>query len=887
VAKSSATPPPIQICLLGRFEVIRAKRVLRADAWSRRKAATLLQRLALERRLLKDQAIEFLWPGTSPGSGANNLYQTLYILRKTLDTALGPNSADAILAFEGGILSLEEKVWVDVHEFERLCSPPRPLDTDQDRVPMTNLKRALSLYQGDLLPDDLYTEWTLVPRQALRQLHRKASLSLAAHYREENDYAAAADVLEPLVTRDPTDEHTHRELMHLYALDGRRHRALRQYQTCAEALAADLELPPGPETETLYAKILNGEIGPLPAPIAKTIPRPPAPIASEVERSGPLVGRKDELERLRARLQGGQGCIVLLAGDAGVGKTRLAYEALRIGASLRMATLVGAAYEQEGQLPYQPFVEAFGRYLAEQHYPPEQHPITHFRPLGSSDPQQEHSALFKATADFLRDLAARSPVALLLDDIHAADESSLRLFHFLARQTRSAPLILLATYRTDVAVTASSPFGSLLNALYQERLSEVINLPPLAEDAVARIIDHTLGAKAAPTLIQSVSAIAEGNPFFVQEITRAALKSDRLELRNGEWRIRAAASLGVPSGLRDVVRERVQRLGPGVESALTAASVAGREFHFAVLQGVTGLPDGELLDALDSALSSHLIEETQAGYRFRHPLIRHSLYDALSRVRRMQLHSRTAEAIEATYATRPEGLKPQVETLAFHYDLSSRRDRALPYLLQAGQKAAGVYAIEVASDYFKRALVLMEELGVEDPAQLWMILEQLGWWGLTLADTPQAVSCFERALALPGGDKWQPKSGDRMRAHRAASVALITAGDMAAAERHLRTAMSQVDEEGTHTTDYAYLLYDVALLHWHRNEYQEAFAVAQRSLAIAQQLNDQVATARGFEMLALVSHSLGDWQSGLRFEEQRSALVGASLDVTEAFDVHL
>jgi tetratricopeptide (TPR) repeat protein len=105
--------------------------------------------------------------------------------------------------------------------------------------------------------------------------------------------------------------------------------------------------------------------------------------------------------------------------------------------------------------------------------------------------------------------------------------------------------------------------------------------------------------------------------------------------------------------------------------------------------------------------------------------------------------------------------------------------------------------------------------------------------GLTLADTPRAVSRFEQALALPAGDKWQPKTGDRMRARRAAAVALITAGDTAAAERHLRTAMSQVDEEGAHTADYAYLLYDVALLHWHRNEYQEAFAIAQRSLAIA------------------------------------------------------
>jgi DNA-binding SARP family transcriptional activator len=886
----SAISPRIQIYLLGRFEVTRAERVLRATDWSRRNAAALLERLALERRLIKDQAIEFLWPEARPESGANNLYQTLYTLRRALDAALGPGTAEATFHFEDGILQLSESAWVDAHEFERLCSSPQLFDSGQQKPSIADLQHALSLYQGDLLPDDLYAEWTIIPREALRRLHREASLALAVHHREAHDYAAATALLQPLLERDPADEPIHRELMRLYALDGRRHRALRQYQACIEALAADLGVPPDPETEALYAQILSGDVVSSPAPRPKPIWMPPAPITFEVEQSAPLVSREDELESLRAKIRAsgrGQGCTILLEGDAGVGKTRLAYEALRIAASFRMTTLVGAAYEQEGQLPYQPFVEAFDRYLAEQRRPPEQHPITHFKPLGSSDPQQEHSALFKATATFLTGLATRSPVVLLLDDLHAADEDSLRLFHYLARQTQSAPLILLATCRSEATTAAISPFGSLLNALYRERLSQVITLAPLPESAVAQIMNHVLGGEAAPTLIKAVAAITEGNPFFVQEITRAVLKRHALDLQNGQWRLRPGASLRVPSGLQEVLRERVQRLGPAIESALTAAAVVGREFQFAVLQGLADLPDDELLDALDVALAGHLIEETQGGYRFRHPLIRHTLYNAHSRTRRTRLHTRAAEAIEATYATRPQGLKPYVEALAFQYSLSSRRDRALPYLLQAGQKAAAIYAFEVASDYFERALTLMNELGVDDPAQRWMILEQLGWWGNILADTPRAVAHFEQALALAPTEEWQPKLGDRVRVHRAAAKILITSGDMVAAERHLRTALDQVDEEEENTADYAYLLYDVALWHWHRNEYQEAFDVAQHSLDIAQQLKDEVAIARAFEMLALAAHSLGDWQAGLNFEEQRSRLVGPSLDVTEAFDVHL
>jgi tetratricopeptide (TPR) repeat protein len=378
----------------------------------------------------------------------------------------------------------------------------------------------------------------------------------------------------------------------------------------------------------------------------------------------------------------------------------------------------------------------------------------------------------------------------------------------------------------------------------------------------------------------------------------------------------------------------VQRLGPTVEATLMAAAVVGREFRFAVLRSITELPDGELFDALDDALAAHLIEETETGYRFQHSLIRHTLYDALSRRRRAWLHTRTGAAIEALYAGRPEGLTPHVEALAFHYELSDRRDQALPYLKQAAQKAAAVFALEVANDYLERTLALMDELGVDDPAQRWSILEELGALAKILADTTRAVAHYENALALPfppgsgttpscppgsgtlsffppdsgttpsappdsgtlslfppdsGGSEggWQPGPGDRVRLHRSAARCLITAGRAAEAERHLESAMEIMVDAGQASLDYAYLLYDVALWHWHNNIHQEAFDAARRSLEVAEQLNDDLARAQAYEMLALACHSLGEWQQGLDFEQQRSTLIGPNLDVTEAFDAHL
>ena len=868
----------IRVYLLGRFEVTYEKSVLPSSAWARRKAAALFQRLALEQRLLKEQAIEFLWPEVDPTSGANNLYRALHALRQTLDATLGSGIAEAALVFQDGVFTLTDAVWVDVAEFRSLIRAGDP----------SSLSAALQLYTGDLLPDDRYADWTLGPRDTLRRQQRELRLTLAALSRDAREYGRTIALLTPLLTQDRADEAVHRELMQVYAQAGRRHEALRQYQACVEALATDLDVTPDPKTSALYTRIVKGELPPPPAALPPT--RPLATLAvPEVEGDAPLVGRQSELEALQTRLRSAwhrRGQVILLAGDPGVGKTRLALELLRDAATSGMATLHSAAYEQEGQLAYQPFIEAFDRYLADHQHISDENPITHFKRLGSSDPQQEHWTLFKDAATFLTNLATHSPVILLIDDLHATDDTSLQLFHFLARQTRAAPVILLATYRTDIASPAVTPFGALLNALYRERLSETLHLTPLAEDAVASIATHLLGSQPAPELLKAISDITEGNPFFVQEITRMLLASDQIEEREGKWHLRPDMELNIPTGLGELLRERVMRLGSTVESVLKAAAVVGREFDFEILRRVVMLSDGQLLDALDAALTGHLLEETTDSYRFRHPLIRRVLHDTLSRVRKVQLHAIAAEAIEAVYAQRPEELTPHIESLAYHYELSDRRDRALDYLIQAGQKAVGVYAFEVAVNYYERALALMDELEVTDPARRWMILESLGWWEIILADTPRAVGSFEQALALPPGNDWQPAGRDRARLHRGAVMVLITAGKAAEAEAHLRTALAEVNEQ-EEAGEYAHVLYNVAQFHWHLGEFREAFESAEKSLAIAERLNDPIAIARAFEMLALACHSLGEWQQGLSYEKQRSLLSGPSLDVTEAFDVHL
>ena len=871
----------IRIYLLGRFEIVREGRTLRADEWPRRKAAALIKYLAIQKRLVKDQAIDLFWPDSDLDSGANNLYRTLHELRQTLNKSLGEDSADLVFQFEDGVLSLDDSVWVDAIELERLCSALSKNQSEQ----IVSLEEAIALYQGDLLPDDLYAEWTLTLRESLRRACHDASLALAGLYRDTGQYDRIFPLLKPLLAYDPADEPVHRELMRAYALTGRRHDALRQYQTCVQALASELDLTPEPETAALYTQILKAQLRPSPS-TQSTVRARSGPI--RLQPSPFLVGREAEFETLRfwqESIQQGRGQTIMIAGDTGVGKTLLAGEVLCASVAAGRRVLIGAAHEQEGQLPYQPFVEAFDQFLSEQGRPPSENPITHLKDR-SGDMQRDQRALFNAAAKFLTDLAAESPVLLLVDDLHAADEASLHLFHYLARQTRAAPVLLFATYRTDLASSVGTPFGSLLNVLYRERLIETLNLSPLSNDAAALIVNHTLGRKAASPLVEAIHEIAEGNPFFLQEITRSLLKSDKLEEREGQWILKIEAELRPPANLEGLLRERVARLGVQAESVLISAAVIGREFDFESLRAMIALPDGDLLDALDTALMAHLLEETNVGYRFRHALIRRALYDSLSRARRARLHSRAGEAIEAAFGLRPHGLTPYIEDLAYHFNLSDRRDRALEYLIQAGQKAASLYALEVAAGHFEQALALMDALALTDPVRRWMILESLGWWHTILANTPRAVECFERAIGLPPADGWASAPHDRVRLHLGAFKGLITVGDTESSERHLRQALSEVNEQAN-APEIADLMYGVAQLHWHKGEYQQAFEAAQKSLSVAERVNKPDAIARAFEMLALSCHSLGEWQQGLVFEEKRALLAGSGLDVSDAFDVHL
>lgn len=661
-ALTSYQEPPARIRLLGSFTVERGDRVLLADDWPLKKAAALLKRLALERRLLKDQAIEFLWPEADLASGANNLYKTLYALRQTLDKALGDGAAEAIFRFEDGVLSLAPPVWVDAQEFERLCITPA---TAAPEKRAGDLDLALGLYQGDMLPDDRYAEWTLLPRQALYRRQREARLALATHHREAHNYSSAIALLSPLLAHDPADEPVHRELMRLFTLAGQRHEALRQYQACAGALAAELDVPPAPETTALYSQILRGELVPHPDPIQPrwTSLTPVIPEAARGAQPGdvsppphadkprPLfVARERELGSLQSHLEAamaGEGRIIFISGEAGQGKTSLMAEfAYRAQADHpELVVAAGACQALTGIAdPYLPFRDLMamlsgdwqrpwlGGDISTAHVerlqaiaPHTAQAIADYAPdlvdiiVPATVPSQRRDPdspglnqrqIFDQMRQLLRALAHHQPLLLLLDDLQWADSASTNLLFHLGRQLANSFVLIVGAYRPSEVIhthDSAHPLATVVQELVRYRGDIQMDLDTFVPGEGRNFVDALLDSepnRLDASFREALFRRTKGHPLFAVELLRALQEQgDLLQDKAGMWAAVADLDWGIlPARVEAVIARRIDRLPQELRQLLAVASVEGESFSVEVLAQVQAMAIRPLLQQLSQEL---------------------------------------------------------------------------------------------------------------------------------------------------------------------------------------------------------------------------------------------------------------------------------------------
>jgi class 3 adenylate cyclase len=471
---------------------------------------------------------------------------------------------------------------------------------------------------------------------------------------------------------------------------------------------------------------------------------PPLPMPGLLSGAGRIfVGRHDELERLLGlwkEAMAGERRVALAAGEPGIGKTRLAVELAGTVRESGGVVLAGRCDEDLG-VPYQPFVEALRHYVlcAAEHrlgrYPgdlarlvPELREIVAGLPEPlRSDAETERYRLFDALAGWLSDVSAEAPVLLVLDDLHWAAKPTLLLLRHILRSSEPLRILVVGTYR-DSEIGRGHPLSDLIAELRRDGEVERLVLSGLDTAGVGAFIEaaagHTLGDEE-QELLRVVWRETEGHPFFVVEVLRHLSESGTIEQQDGRWVLRTdVGNLRIPEGVRDVVGRRLSRLAEATNRLLAVAAVVGLEFEGAVVGEAGGDGEEEVLVALEEAIQARLLVEVPGPrYRFSHALVRATLYDELSGARRVALHRRVAQAIEAVHGA---SLDDHLPALALHWARASApaadTPRAVDYAARAGDRALTQLAPDEAMTYYRQALELLDLADPDEERRLRLLI---------------------------------------------------------------------------------------------------------------------------------------------------------------------
>jgi DNA-binding SARP family transcriptional activator len=685
---------PLKVYLLGRFEVVRGDRPIPADAWRRRRAADLLKVVALAPRRSIERAavLELLWPGKDRASGANNLHRALFDLRQVVEGRW--------VDVHRGVLRLRDDAWVDAAAFEAALASGDP----------GLVEPALALYHGDVVRDDGDPPLVERRRGELRARFAEVALPVARAAVARGELARAVPLLRRVAAARPEAEEPAGLLVRLLAESGRRGDALRAWEACERALLEAGGAGPGPELRELRDAIQRGEVGP---------PQPRAPWEGARRAAQRLLGAADPpplrghaapLLLLRSAVEQGGGAVVLL-GEAGVGKTRLALEGARFAQERGAVVLAGGAADAVAALA--PFAEAFGEWARAAGVPD---------PLAGAE-DADAGRLVEAIRAALSAAGSR-PAYLIVDDLEAIDEPSAALLHVLAREARALRLVLVATCRED-GVRAGTPVQALLAHLDCERLARGVRVQRLELAATLDLAGDVLGAPAGDALGVQLYRLSDGNPFHAAELARTWL-----ELR---W-------LPTGGGPAAAVRERAAQLPPRFRALLDAAAAAGPRFDADLVRLSTGLSGHDAVAALDACLGAGLVATDGPGYRFPHALVREAVHAAIPPDRRAGLHRALAGGVAARSPA-------AAEALARHLLEAGDAAAARPHLLAAARRATARGALAEALGWYAEALD-----AAPPPAERAELLAGAAAVELTLGDVAAAIDALEEAARLAPGD---------------------------------------------------------------------------------------------------------------------------------------
>ena len=529
----------------------------------------------------------------------------------------------------------------------------------------------------------------------------------------------------------------------------------------------------------------------------------PATVAIlEALSRGRLVGRSNELNEARElwqRAREGRGHAVLLSGEPGAGKTRLAREVTIQAAVDGALVLSGGCYEYEATTPYLPFVEAFRRWIREEKDDEELRKLlddaapqiaklapeltTRLGPFPERDqlaPHEERLLFFDAVAKVFAGIARKQSLLFYADDLHWADHGTLWLLGHLLRRVRTERVLIVGAYR-ETELDRTHPLAKALVDWNRERLITRIVLRRFNENETGAQLGALLGEHVSGEFALAVHRETEGNPFFVEEVLKALIERGSVRRESGHWRRVETEHLEIPQSVKEAIGHRLDRVSPDTNEILRVCAILGKVFSFDELTAAAEQNEDALLDALDEATAAQLISAGSSdSFTFTHDKIREVLYEELNPIRRRRLHRHVAEGLERHCVQAPCA----VEKLAHHYIQAGDHERGLEYAKQAAAEAERVFALEEAIAAYSRARDCAEALGLidEQVAQE----EAIGKACMLHGETAIAGEHFERALQLTN----DPLTRARLQCQTAASLA--TTGDPRGIE-YVRLALEVLD----------------------------------------------------------------------------------------------
>jgi DNA-binding SARP family transcriptional activator len=747
----------LEFRLLGPLEVVDGDRsVVLGGAKQRALLAALL--LRPNEVVSTDRLIDEVWGGDAPPTAAKVLHVYVSQLRKALDPEGGRR---VIVTRPPGYTIQLAAGELDVQRFERLHREGRAaLENGRPEDAARLLGEALALWRGPALGDLVYEPFAQAAIARLEELR-----VVALEERIEADLARGRDAelvaeLETLVGQHPLRERLRGQLMLALYRSGRQAEALEAYQRARAVLVDELGIEPGLPLRELEKAILRQDPALAAAAVAR-VPVEAEPAEAVAPRfTTPFVGRDGELGELVAGLEdalSGRGRLFRLVGDPGIGKSRLAEELAARATARRARVLVGRCWEAGGAPAYWPWLQALRNYVREidaeelraqlgqrasdlaQMLPELHELLPGLPPPVSPESEAARFRLFDAAAGFLRKAAAKRPLVLVLDDLHAADAPSLLLLQFVTRALCSARVLILGAYR-DVGPIPGEPLTAMLAEVAREPVTRRLSPGGLSQEDVATYVEATASEIASPELVAALYEETEGNPLFVGEIVRL-LSFEGVPPASG-----AEVRLAIPQDVRDVIARRLTHLSDECNRLLVLAAVLGREFDLQALARASEYSADSVLELLDEAIGQRVVADVPASpgrLRFAHALIRDTLYDGLGASRRLRLHRQIGEVLEALYARDPE---PHLAELAHHFVAaapSAGVDKAIDYAGRAGDRAASLLAYEEAVRLYEMALPLIDD----DVARCELLLA-LGDARGRAGDAPASQQAYRKAAEL-------------------------------------------------------------------------------------------------------------------------------------------